>query len=206
MKKLAAVLLLSAVSAAPAFAANPGGYVAIDLGSATFTGANFAGPGSNVAFPNPGSFHITGGYHFDQNLGVEGGIVSVGDSTVNSTVGALSSSETLKTSVWYVAATGTLPLSNEFDLFGKLGLASTKIDYTSSGPLFGALSVNGSKTNLMIGLGGQYNFSQNWGLRVQYENFGKTDVTFPANWLAAGPAQTKSIGLSTFTVGGVYNF
>lgn len=206
MKKTAIVALLSAFVAAPAVAANQGGYVAVDVGPAALSGANFAGVNSNTNFPNPGSLHITGGYHFDMNLGVEGGLVSVGDSTVNSFSGGLSSSETLKTSVWYVAATGTFPISSQFDLFGKLGLARTKMDYTSSGNLFGTnVSTSGSKTNLMIGLGGQYNFSQNWGLRVQYENFGKTDLSFPAGWVAA-TAATKSVGLSTFTVGGVYNF
>jgi len=202
MKRFAALLFFT-VSAVPALAAGQGGYVAIDVGPATFSGADFGAANTGVSYPNPGSFHITGGYHFDQNLGVEGGIVSVGDSTVNTV--NLGGSETLKTSVWYVAATGTFPVSNQFDLFGKLGLASTKIDYTTGG-LFTPATFSGSKTNLMFGLGGQYNFNQNWGLRVQYENFGKTDISFPAGWFAIGPGMTKSIGLSTFTVGGVYNF
>ncbi len=201
-----AVALISSVMAAPVFAANEGGYVALDAGPAAFSGADFAGPNANFTFPNPGSFHISAGYHFTPNVGVEGGLVTVGNSTVTSIGFGASNTETLETSALYVAATGILPVSSKFDLFAKLGLANTKIDYTSTGNLFTNLSLSGSKTNLMFGLGGQFNFNRHWGLRVQYENFGKTDLTFPANFLAAGPAQTKSIGLSTFTVGGVFSF
>jgi len=194
MKKFASALLLSAAISAPAFAAAPGGYVAVDVGPATFSGANFGGLAGNVTFPNPGSFHIGGGYHFDQNLGVEGGIVAVGDSTINS--GFVS--ETLKTSSFYVAGVGTLPLSEQFDLFGKLGFASTKIDYTSN--FF--IPASASKTNLMYGIGGQFNINRNVGIRLQYENFGKVDFAPGAILLG----QTNSVGLSTFTVGAVYNF
>ncbi len=205
MKRIATALLLSTIAAAPAFAANQGGYVAADLGQAVFSGADFAGPNANVSFPNPGTIHLTGGYHFNQNLGLEGGLVAVGDSSVTTIAFGASATETLKTSALYVAAVGILPISSKFDLFGKVGLANTKMDYTSTGTLFNNLSVSGSKTNVMFGLGGQVNFNQHWGLRVQYENFGKTDLAFPAGWVAA-TAATKSIGLSTFTVGGIYNF
>jgi OOP family OmpA-OmpF porin len=205
MKRIATALLLSTVVAAPAFAANQGGYVAVDVGQAAFSGADFAGPNSNVNFLNPGTLHLTGGYHFNQNLGLEGGLVANADSSVTTIGFGASSTETLKSSALYVAAVGTLPISSKFDLFGEVGLASTKIDYTSTGNLFGNLSVSGSKTNVMFGLGGRINFSQHWGMRIKYENFGKTDLAFPAGWLAA-TATTKSIGLSTFTVGGIYSF
>lgn len=195
MKKIAAALLLSAVSAAPALAANPGGYVAADIGSATFSGANFGGPGANLTFPNPGSLHLSGGFRFDQNIGIEGGLVFVGDSTINYIGGGY---ETLRTSAIYIAAVGTLPLSSQFDLFGKLGLSSTKIDYISN--VFA--NATQSTGNVMFGLGGQFNVTPNIGIRVQYENFGKVD--FPAGAIVIGRA--TSIGLSTFTVGGVFSF
>ncbi|HEY5993902.1 MAG TPA: outer membrane beta-barrel protein [Gallionellaceae bacterium] len=194
MKKFVTGVMLLAAISAPAFAANPGGYAAIDLGSATFSGATFGGTGGNLTFPNPGSFHISGGYHFDQNVGVEVGLAGIGDSTINS--GFIT--ETLKSSAFYVAAVGSLPLSSQFDLFGKLGLASTKIDYTSN--FF--VPASASKGNVMFGLGGQYNFSQQFGLRVQYENFGK--VEFPAGTIFTN--KPVSVGLSTFTVGAVFSF
>ena len=195
MKKLAGALLLSAASIAPAFAADQGGYVAVDLGSATFSGANFGGLSGTLPFPNPGTFQLGGGFRFDQNLGVEGGLVFVGDSTINSSGGL---TETLKTSAIYIAAVGTLPVSDQFDLFGKLGLSSTRVDYSSN--FFPSATT--STGNLMFGLGGQFNINPNFGIRVQYENFGKAD--FPSGTFLVG--QTTSIGLSTFTVGGVFSF
>lgn len=205
MKKIIAAVLFSTASMA-AMAAEQGGYIAVDTGPATYNGANFAGSNSNVSFLNPGALHIGGGYHFTPNVGIEAGLVKVGDSTVNTYGIGGSATETLKSSATYLAATGIWAVGNKFDLFGKVGLAGVKMDYTYTGTLFGApYSVSGSKTNLMFGLGGQYNFNSHFGLRVQYENFGKTDLAFRAGWVAAA-ATTKSVGLSTVSVGAVFNF
>lgn len=205
MKRIAIVTLLSAFAAAPVFAADQGAYVAVDLGQVSFSGdteAQLSVGGTRGTFPNPHALRIGGGYHFSQYLGVEGGYSIIQDSTV-STSGTVAGNpatgtETVKTSSLQVAAVGTYPINDMFAVFGKLGLANDKLDYSCGVNVAGAVcplaSASGSKTNLIFGLGGQYNINQRFGIRAQYEDFGKVS--------AAG----NSIGLKVVSVGGVFNF
>lgn len=193
-KNILAFAILSAI-AAPAFAANEGGYIAIDYGTVNYSNA-FGGPTNTTSFLNPGTVHIGGGYHFSQNVGIEVGYSIIGNSEI-ATLGAGGYTETLKSSSYQIAAIGTFPINDTFDVFGKLGMANTKMDYTITGSI--TSSASASKTNLMLGLGGQYNFNKNFGIRVQYEDFGK--VTVPSSLV-----KLTDVGVKIISVGGVYNF
>lgn len=197
MKRIAVVTLLSAFAASPVFAADQGAYVAVDLGQVSFSGDTTAQYGGT--FLNPSALRIGGGYHLSQYLSVEGGYSIVGDSTVSNagTTGG-TATETIKASSLQVAAVGTYAIDDRFTVFGKLGLANDTADYSCSvsNPSFvcGLSSASGSKTNLMFGLGGQYNINRHFGIRAQYEDLGT--VSFAGN----------SIGIKAISVGGVFNF
>ena len=160
MKRIAIVILLSAFVATPALADNTGKfYVAGDYGSATY---------SNMSpFPNPGVIRIAGGYHFNPAVAVEVGYSIFGDSTITGPGG----SATLSASSFQIAAVGSLPLNPQFDLIGKLGLASNSADITST---FG-ISGSTSQSDLMFGLGAQFHVNSQVSVRVQYEDYGKWD-------------------------------
>jgi OOP family OmpA-OmpF porin len=104
---------------------------------------------------------IFGGYQFTPNWGIEGQYVYLGKYDVTNGGG----SGSYKPESWGLAATGTIPLSNNFYLMGKLGAAFNRLrDSNFSG---------GNKTDLLAGVGAGYNFNANWGIRAEYENFGK---------------------------------
>ncbi len=195
MKKIA-ITLLSAAIAAPVFAADQGPFVNVDVGQISYSGANSAG---NPSFANPGSVNLGGGYHFNRYLGVEGGYTLIGDSTIN----YINATETLKASAIQVAGVGTYPINEMFDVYGKLGLAHTKLDYTFTGA--GLLSGSGSatKTNLMYAIGGQFNINPHFGVRLQYADYGKTSFTPTINGTVAPPI---NVGITIMSIGGVYNF
>jgi len=135
-------------------------------------------------------------------VGVEAGYSIVGDSTVETiTVGVSNEKETLKTKILQVVAVGTFPISDKFELFGKLGLANSKFEdiysYSDSFTSYSA-SISASKTNLTYGIGGQFNIGKRFGIRVQYQDFGK--VTF-ANCTA-----NCDFGAKIISAGGVFNF
>lgn len=208
MKKFAAVLLLSGVSAVPAFAADQGGFVNFDLGSVSYTNAS-SQFSPYPAFGNPGATTIGGGYRFNQNLAVEVDYSMIGDSTITTSVAVpvATITEKLKSSSLQVAAVGTLPIGDKFNVFGKLGLANTKVDYTASvtNATFlpsVAQSASASKTNLMFSLGGQFNFNPHWGIRLQYVNLGK--VQLPGQFF--GGFTAPNIGVAITSIGGVYSF
>jgi OOP family OmpA-OmpF porin len=181
MKKIASALLISAAISAPALAAEPGtGYFALDYGSWAMANAS--------PFPNPGVLTFSGGYHFTENVGMEVGYAMVGDSTVNYGFG----STTIGNSALKFAAVGTLPVSPEFDVFGKVGIAM--ITGTLTDTFLGSYSA--TTNNVMFGIGGQFNMSRDMGIRFQYEKLGKTK------------AQTGATGLdvTSFSVGIVFGF
>ena len=70
-----------------------------------------------------------------------------------------------------LSATGTLPLARGLSLTGKLGYGRNVITGSpyclsaACGPLTG-----GSRDGARAGLGLRYSFSDNWGLRLDYEN------------------------------------
>ncbi len=179
MKKILAASLISALFAAPAMAAVPGGYVALDLQNWSATNAGILG--------NPGmGLRIGGGYRFTQNWGVEVNYAQSGNSS--SVLGG-----SYKVSAFQVAATGTYPVSPEFDVFAKLGVSANSISFNA--PFVCATGVTCNKTDLMFGVGAQYNINQQWGVRLMYEDLGK-----------ASKGAASDLGVSTLSVGAVYAF
>ena len=165
MQKIVIVSLLSLFAATPAWADNTGKpYVAADLGSATY---------SNLSpFPNPGVFRIAGGYHLSPAMAVELGYSKFGDSTVNGPSG----SATISAHSFQIALVGSVPLSAEFDLIGKVGLAANKADGSNT-----ALStVSTSQNSPMYGVGAQFHINQQVSIRAQYDNYGKFESGSPA--------------------------
>jgi opacity protein-like surface antigen len=165
MKKIAIAVLLSAFVATPAVAADNTGkyYIAGDLGTTTY---------SNMSpFPNPGVVRIAGGYHFSPSVAAEIGYSMFGDSTINYGFG----SSTLTASSFQIAAVGSLPLSPEFDLIGKLGLSNNSAKITDT--FLGSAST--SQSSLLIGLGAQYHINSQVSMRLLYDNYGKFDNVSP---------------------------
>lgn len=180
-----------------------GFYVAVDGGIMGYSNTHILSAWG-LDFNPAVAITFGGGYNFNKYFGLEAGFTNTGDSTIT-TSGFINSTETLKSSATHLAAVGTFPFNDHFSMFGKLGTANTKVDYSYSS--FGTTaSASGTKSNVMFGIGGQYNFNQRWGLRVQYIDFGNTRV---GPVVANGVPQagtTGDIGMALFSVGGVYNF
>lgn len=182
MKKIAAAVLLSAVVAAPAFAADEGFYAGITLGNGK--------PGvtpTALAVSKSSNFIYGGlaGYQYNKNLAVEVQFTGAGKATDVA-------GNTTKADALSLAAVGLLPLNDSFELLGKLGVASTK---TSSSA--GATNLGASRTGLTYGIGAQYNVTQNLGLRLVWDRYA----------VATSNAGVKSnANANVMTVGAVYKF
>jgi opacity protein-like surface antigen len=188
--------------ASPVVSVVKGYYATADLGMVNYS--NTASAYDKSALPNPLVLQLAGGYRYNQYWAAEAGYSLIGDSVTKST-GTVVLNETLKNKVVHIAAVGTYTISSKFDVFGKLGLANTAFDYTYSRSTQVATSGSGSatKTNLMFGLGAQYNINKRYNIHAQYENFGSTTVT---NTFSNGTTASANIGISVITVGGTYNF
>jgi OOP family OmpA-OmpF porin len=162
MKKIIAAALLASAITTPAFAADQGGYFAVDYGTLSMTNAGL--------LPNPGAFDLIGGYSFNKNVSVEAGYMVVGDSTVE-VVGF--GSLTYAQSILHAAAVYSLPLNDTFEAYGKLGINSVSAKLTGTGGYAGT-NASASTSNITYAIGCQYNFDQANGVRLQYESLGKT--------------------------------
>ena len=180
MKKIVFATLLSVLISTPALADNTGKYyVAADFGSATYSNL----PG----WSNPNVIRIAGGYHFTNLFSVELGYSMFGDSnTIDPTFGPAA----ISASSFQLAAVGTLPLSRQFDLIAKLGLADNYEEYADASGGYGSWS----HSDLLVGFGAQFNVNSQLSVRALYDSYGKFDNFFP-------PMKATSISL-----GVVYNF
>jgi OOP family OmpA-OmpF porin len=175
MKKiLMAVAIVGAFVAAPASAQ---WYAGVGVGSAQAKLGSFSpatGVNVNGNSNRDTSWKLYGGYQFTPNWGLELQYSDLGRFNYNVSAGALSGNGTYKADQWSLAGTGTLPLNQNFYLFGKLGFSANHV--SSSNVTVGGVTVtssSGNKTDLLAGLGAGYNFNKNIGIRLEYENFGK---------------------------------
>jgi len=144
MKKNIAALFLFTAFAVPAFAADQGFYIGANVGSA------------KKAVPNASetntAFGLFGGYSFNQYIAAEVGYVDLGKAA----------SDQIKFNAFYVTAVGSYPFNQQFSLFGKLGMASTKEE---------GLGLSETRSALTYGLGGQFNLNQSVGFRLGYDRY-----------------------------------
>jgi len=173
MKKIAIAVLLSTFVAAPSVAADF--YAGVKLGSVNY-GYN------NVTNNRQAGFGLLGGYAINENFAVEAEYNSLG--------GFDSLPETIKGSSFGVSGVGSYPFNPQFSLFGKLGIASSTLKVTD--PFFGKATVN--KTDLTVGIGGQYNVSKEIGIRVGIDSY------------RVGDAVTGTSSAGMLYVGGVFKF
>lgn len=160
MKKIIAVLLLSTAVAAPTFAADDGFYAGVTLGR-----SNTDNPyiGTTTTKDTDTVAGILGGYQYTKNWGVEAFYTGAGKltSTGGGSVG------TSKADAWGLVGVGTLPLSDAFSLYGKLGYASTKTS-ASSAP---AGLAGATRKAATYGLGGVYNATPAIGIRFGWDRY-----------------------------------
>lgn len=102
---------------------------------------------------------LYGGYSFTPNFALEAGGVRLGQ--------ARDDFGRVKANGAFLDAVGTLPLTKDWSLLGRAGLAHARFD----GP-----SGRSSDTGLKLGAGVQYQLSSNMALRADYEQYRFRDV------------------------------
>ena len=156
-----------------------GGYAGLSVGSAEQKkGFEFSSTNIDRTKDTTTAFKLLAGYQSNPTFGVEAGWDHHGSSDL-----ALSGSiATLKPESFYAAGTVTLPLGNQFSLFGKLGLSNNRTKVSGS-----------SKTNTQAfaGVGLSYAFTQTVSGVVEYEDFGEV-VDEPA---ITAKSRVVSVGL-----------
>lgn len=175
MKKQVIATILGAALALPLIAQAEGYYVGANVGRAEQK-ISIDGFGSDKDTDT--GFKLYGGRDLTKNFGVEVGYVNFGKVGDSITDGADTLSVSLKPYALYLAGTGTLPLSEQFSVFAKVGVSMnrTKVSASANIPSEGfsfSDSTTERNTAAMVGIGAAYKFTPNMALVAEYENFGK---------------------------------
>jgi len=121
-----------------------------------------------------------GGYRFSRNWGVEVGYSDLGRGNGGAEPGLHAAEKYgYQTSAWTLAGTGVLSLGEAVSLQGRLGGSMMTPAATLSAPGLGTGALGqgvGSalpryRSALLWGVGGQYDWNDRFGLRVDYNNF-----------------------------------
>jgi len=169
-KTLIAVVGISAAAfALPAAAQGMSAvYIGGGFGQSKFKGACDGVSGTGVTCDDKDtSFKIFGGYQLNRNFAGELGYTDLGKAKFTDPTG----STELKATAWELSAVGSWPLADAFSIFGRLG------GYWGEGKLSGS-GASGSKTtaNVTFGLGAQYDFMRNFGVRGEWQRYSKVKV------------------------------
>jgi OOP family OmpA-OmpF porin len=174
--------LMLAGSSVAAMAADSGWYAGVSLGQTNVdvsasdikSSLEAAGATSVVASVDntDTGYKLFGGYQLNKNIGFEAAYVNLGSLTSNATYATLAGSPAranLDADGFQLSVVGTLPLNDAFAIFGKVGAFFSKTDQTGTGAF--AASASTDNTDWAYGLGGNWQFNQNIGLRAEWERF-----------------------------------
>ena len=137
---------------------------------------------------------VYGGYQWTPNWGFELGYFDFGKATASATILGVPATAHAEATGWQLVATGTLPITPQFDLFAKLGIHNSKVDVRASVPGVN-VSASGSSTDLAWGLGAKWNYTRNVSMRIEYERF--NDV---------GDSNTGRSDVDLLSIGAMFRF
>ena len=169
----------------------------------TSNGSQVAGAGGKTYDTG---YKLYAGYNLTQNWGMELAYVDFGNSYTMDTsmAGTPGTINGVKGSSWNLAGIGTLPLSREFSVFGKVGWAWNHSDGgTSTNVAAGTiLSVgSNSRSYAMFGVGANVALARNWAARLEYEDFGR--ISSDDAW---GTGNSGAIKASAWSLSAKYSF
>jgi OOP family OmpA-OmpF porin len=198
--KIAAAVALACLSsvalAQSKMGADAGWYVGAHVGRSTtdFNGTDFntAAGVSRTTEEHDTSWKLLLGYNFDQNWALEGFYTNMGDAKVK--YSGLQHPTTLlfnqtgefklNNDAWGIAVKGTIPVHQQWDIYGRLGWTynrskmdasfSVADDWLGTGavPTTG-WSADESRSDVLLGIGVEWKPQKNWGIRLEYENYGE---------------------------------
>lgn len=153
-----ATLIATAAHQVSAATADEGLYVAGAIGQSKYDIGNLPGKKKD------NTYQIALGYQFNANVGAELGYIDFGKLNSSGVKGQAKATT--------VSMILTAPLSDEFAIYARLGIASTQREVSGFG-----VRVNERKTESYPGIGARYNFTKSVGATLEYTKLNNSDVS-----------------------------
>jgi OOP family OmpA-OmpF porin len=123
-----------------------------------------------------GAWKAFAGYQFHRNFAAEATYLRSRDVTASFVTAGTPFTIRANAEAYGLAALGILPVSQQFSVFGKLGILRT--DAEARATVGGITVVSGEKnTGAHYGVGGLFNFTRQLGLRAEWEKADKGDFS-----------------------------
>ena len=165
MKKIVSIIALAfAALTTPLLANSEDFYIKASIGR-----SHYIDLGDHVDNENPNGASLGLGYIVNKNWDAEIGYTHFG--TVKST--GISPQKSLKTQTIYAAGIGKLPITETFSVFGKAGAAFNYSNLSSEGT---SIEYNKAITELLLGAGFSYQFTEELAATIDYTFYGKGKV------------------------------
>jgi len=119
---------------------------------------------------------ILGGYQINRNFAAELGYHDLGKMKATAPGASLD----IKASAWELVGIGAWPVANQFSVYGKLGFYQGEVKAGASLTGVGSGSIKETNTDLTYGLGVQYDVSREFGIRGEWQRYGKLGVVTSA--------------------------
>lgn len=136
-------------------------YVAGDVAKTRYSGG-----GSDQGFS------LAGGYQFNKNWAAELGYRFIGSDTKSYTEGANKWTESYRFRSIDLSAIGTLPLTDQFSVFGRLGYGTLQVKESyavTAGSAPTSYRGSGTDSGLIYGLGADYALTKQLSVRGEYQ-------------------------------------
>lgn len=182
------VAVVLGMSVAPlSYAAGNGWYIGASVGQSEFdlgSGAELDAllltdgiTSTTTTDDSDTGWKLFGGFAFSENFAVEAGYVDFGESEFNTTVTAPAIAAgvyntAVETTSFYVDLVGTVPVTDSFNVFGKVGFNRWDVEGTISVPGFGSGTILEDDGNdVTYGVGASYSFTDSVAVRGEWERF-----------------------------------
>lgn len=150
-------------------------YLGLGVGGATTSGIAGTAP-DGVIITGDGtkvSYNGLAGVQIRQYWGLELQFSDLGNRHVAGSFGSVTGSGSASADQFSLAGTGTYPLSDGFSFIGKLGASRNHMGGQDFCVSAYCTHMVGSHTDLMWGVGLDYNLARHLVIRGEYENFGR---------------------------------
>lgn len=196
-KLILASSFLALAASGSAFAQNSGFYGGIGLGQSKIKldrGDFRTDPPGTVTFDEKDTaWKFFAGHKFHPNFAAEVSYTDFGKAQATFTEAGVSERGDYKASSLALWGVGMAPIATGFSALGKIGLSSNEAKRSNIGTEPGAKK---RKTQLVWGLGAQYDFNPRFGVRVEYEDFGKFGDAFSDTGNQTGRAKVSMVSVS----------
>lgn len=152
------------------------------------TGGDLAGPGfSGSVDGNDGGWKaFLGMVLWDKYVGAEFGYVDLGMASAKGTISGSAVTAKTEATAYTASAVGLIPFGDHLGLTIRLGVSNPRADVTVTNA---GVTTTSHSTDMKIfgGIGMQYDFSKNMGVRIESERFNMGSIGSPyVNLITAG--------------------